>query len=384
MRSRKLVPGERDHARRASPRASARDFRRRLRFLPALDRALESADGAESGLCALAGGRGAVSGDSQGAFRSRLPAHPSRRRGPRRSGSRRRSGRTRGRQRALARSLSPHARRRSAGRAGVPAHRGPPVRRDGGHASALGTVRSEADVRRRDRPVPAPARPLLSRGLRLALGPGRRARRRERSAADRPVPGLGAVTDGDAGRYWLLPTLSWISSSDTALHLQCAAGTGAALLLLAGLAPAWSAAAAWLLYLSLSVAGQTFLEFQWDFLLTETGLLAIFLAPPLRLRLRAGLSSPPARAVSPRLAALPPDALVGRREAPERRRRLAQPHGPPRPLRDAAAAAVDRVVRAPAPGRPSRRSRASFCSSSSSRCRFSSSPRGACASSPAG
>jgi len=96
----------------------------------------------------------------------------------------------------------------------------------------------------------------------------------------------------DGGRYWLLPTLSWISSSDAALHLQCAAGTGAALLLLAGLAPAWSAAAAWLLYLSLSVAGQTFLEFQWDFLLTETGLLAIFLAPPSRWRLRSGLSTP--------------------------------------------------------------------------------------------
>jgi len=94
------------------------------------------------------------------------------------------------------------------------------------------------------------------------------------------------------GRYWLLPTLSWISSSDAALHLQCAAGSGAALLLLAGLAPAWSAAAAWLLYLSLSVAGQTFLEFQWDFLLTETGLLAIFLAPPSRWRLRSGLSTP--------------------------------------------------------------------------------------------
>jgi len=96
----------------------------------------------------------------------------------------------------------------------------------------------------------------------------------------------------DGGRYWLLPTLSWISSSDAALHLQCAAGSGAALLLLAGLAPAWSAAAAWLLYLSLSVAGQTFLEFQWDFLLTETGLLAIFLAPPSRWRLRSGLSTP--------------------------------------------------------------------------------------------
>ncbi len=95
-----------------------------------------------------------------------------------------------------------------------------------------------------------------------------------------------------AGRYWALPTLAWISSSDAALHFQCAAGTGAALLLIAGLAPAWSAAAAWLLYLSLSVAGQTFLEFQWDFLLTEAGLLAVFLAAPSRLRLRSGLFSP--------------------------------------------------------------------------------------------
>ncbi len=101
-------------------------------------------------------------------------------------------------------------------------------------------------------------------------------------------------TDGmpGAGRFWTLPTLAWISPGDTALHVQCAAGAGASLLLLAGLAPAWSAAAAWLFYLSLSVAGQTFLEFQWDFLLTETGLLAVFLAPLSRLRLRSGLFSP--------------------------------------------------------------------------------------------
>jgi predicted DCC family thiol-disulfide oxidoreductase YuxK len=95
-----------------------------------------------------------------------------------------------------------------------------------------------------------------------------------------------------AGRYWLLPTLSWISASETALHMQCAAGTAASLLLIAGMVPAWSAAAAWVLYLSLSVAGQTFLEFQWDILLTEAGLLAVFLASPTRLRLRAGLSTP--------------------------------------------------------------------------------------------
>jgi predicted DCC family thiol-disulfide oxidoreductase YuxK len=95
-----------------------------------------------------------------------------------------------------------------------------------------------------------------------------------------------------AGRYWLVPTLSWITPGDAALHVQCAAGAAASLLLLAGLLPAWSAAAAWLLYLSLSVAGQTFLEFQWDILLTEAGLLAVFLAPPSRVRLRAGLFAP--------------------------------------------------------------------------------------------
>ena len=93
-------------------------------------------------------------------------------------------------------------------------------------------------------------------------------------------------------RYWLLPTLSWISPGDAFLHVQCALGTAAALLLLAGLVPAWSAAAAWVLYLSLSTAGQTFLEFQWDILLTETGLLAVFLAAPSRVRVRSGLVAP--------------------------------------------------------------------------------------------
>jgi lipase maturation factor 1 len=93
-------------------------------------------------------------------------------------------------------------------------------------------------------------------------------------------------------RYWLVPTLSWFSPGDAFLHVQCALGTAAALFLLAGLVPAWSAAAAWLLYLSLSVAGQTFLEFQWDILLTEAGLLAVFLAAPSRLRVGSGLSAP--------------------------------------------------------------------------------------------
>ncbi len=95
-----------------------------------------------------------------------------------------------------------------------------------------------------------------------------------------------------AGRYWQLPTLCWIASSDAALHALCGLGIAASLALLAGFAPAASAAAAWVLYLSLSVAGQVFFQFQWDILLLEAGLLAIFLAPPALLRVRSGLAAP--------------------------------------------------------------------------------------------
>jgi hypothetical protein len=45
------------------------------------------------------------------------------------------------------------------------------------------------------------------------------------------------------------------------------------LFLIAGIVPAATAALLWLLYLSVTVAGQLFLEFQWDSLLLETGLL---------------------------------------------------------------------------------------------------------------
>lgn len=39
-------------------------------------------------------------------------------------------------------------------------------------------------------------------------------------------------------------------------------------------------AAMWLLYLSLVTAGQTFLHFQWDIFLLETGFITIFYAAP--------------------------------------------------------------------------------------------------------
>jgi hypothetical protein len=79
--------------------------------------------------------------------------------------------------------------------------------------------------------------------------------------------------------YWQLPGLCWFDSSDTMLHGLCAAGTVFSVLLILGVAPIPVLILLWMMYLSLSVVGQTFLGFQWDTLLLETGFFAIFLAP---------------------------------------------------------------------------------------------------------
>jgi hypothetical protein len=78
---------------------------------------------------------------------------------------------------------------------------------------------------------------------------------------------------------FLLPTLLWISSSDQALRFLCVGGAILSGLLIVGVAPVPVLVLLWSFYLSLTVAGQTFLGFQWDSLLLEAGLLAIFLAP---------------------------------------------------------------------------------------------------------
>jgi len=77
----------------------------------------------------------------------------------------------------------------------------------------------------------------------------------------------------------MLPTLCWLSSSDTFLHFLCGGGVVLSLLLILGIAPAVSLVGLVVFYLSLAIAGQTFLSFQWDILLLETAFLAIFFAP---------------------------------------------------------------------------------------------------------
>jgi len=76
-----------------------------------------------------------------------------------------------------------------------------------------------------------------------------------------------------------VPTLAWLTGAGAGLQVLCAAGSLLSLLLIVGIAPAACAALLWIAYLSLVNVGQIFLGFQWDALLLETTLLAVFLAP---------------------------------------------------------------------------------------------------------
>ena len=91
------------------------------------------------------------------------------------------------------------------------------------------------------------------------------------------LPAVRAQLGRDA--YALLPTLCWFNSSNAFLHLLCGGGVVLSLLLIFGVGPAISLVALFAFYLSLTIGGQSFLNFQWDVLLLETGFLSIFLAP---------------------------------------------------------------------------------------------------------
>ena len=91
---------------------------------------------------------------------------------------------------------------------------------------------------------------------------------------------FGVVHSQLGGRAFAeLPSLCWLFGAGWFLHALCAIGVALALLLFAGVAPAPCLALLWVCYLSLAGAGQIFFEFQWDSLLLETTLLAVFLAP---------------------------------------------------------------------------------------------------------
>ena len=79
--------------------------------------------------------------------------------------------------------------------------------------------------------------------------------------------------------YLQLPTLLWLWPGDALLMGLCWLGIALSAAAMLGLAPIAVFASLWALYLSLTVAGQDFLFFQWDLLLLETGLLAVLYAP---------------------------------------------------------------------------------------------------------
>ena len=117
-------------------------------------------------------------------------------------------------------------------------------------------------------------------------------------AADLMSEAQAAVAADGIGidRYHILPTLCWWGASDGFLIFQCAAGTVLALCVVAGVAPTICLALLWGLYLSLVTVGREFLSFQWDNLLLETGLLAIFLGP-LQILPQPARERPPSPAV---------------------------------------------------------------------------------------
>ena len=98
-----------------------------------------------------------------------------------------------------------------------------------------------------------------------------------------------------AGAWRQLPTVFWLGASDGALRTVAWGGAVLSILLVFGVAPVPVLFLLWALYLSLAVAGQDFLSFQWDALLLETGLLAMLWAPA-AWRLGRRERSPPALA----------------------------------------------------------------------------------------
>ena len=94
---------------------------------------------------------------------------------------------------------------------------------------------------------------------------------------------------GLVGHNGILPA----GVGDMWLRGVCIGGVALALLLIAGIAPAALLPLLWAGYLLLSMWCGPFLSFQWDALLLETGLLAIFMAPAAwRDRLRTAADPP--------------------------------------------------------------------------------------------
>lgn len=106
---------------------------------------------------------------------------------------------------------------------------------------------------------------------------------------DAVAQNLGSKSAG----FWELPSIFWISASDTWLQAGAWLGLLGALAMLAGFSNAPLLFVLWALYLSFTKVGQIFYGYGWDMLLCEAGFLAMFLAPVWRLRELDARSPPP-------------------------------------------------------------------------------------------
>jgi len=79
-------------------------------------------------------------------------------------------------------------------------------------------------------------------------------------------------------RFFLMPMVFWLNDSDAAIQAVCWVGAGLSLLLIVNLLPRISLFFLYALYLSLLYAGQTFMNYQWDTYLLETGFAALLLS----------------------------------------------------------------------------------------------------------
>jgi lipase maturation factor 1 len=95
------------------------------------------------------------------------------------------------------------------------------------------------------------------------------------------APYLEAVANNlGAARFWRVPTIFWVSASDSMLVAVCWIGALAAVALAIGLWHRPLLFLCWFLFLSISTVGRDFLSFQWDILLLEVGLASLLIAPP--------------------------------------------------------------------------------------------------------
>jgi hypothetical protein len=97
--------------------------------------------------------------------------------------------------------------------------------------------------------------------------------------ADRFLEHVAAELGSRGAGFWELPSLFWLSATDSWLRLGAWLGLALGLAALAGLANAPVMLALWMLYLSFTHVGQIFYGYGWDSLLCESGFLAAFLAP---------------------------------------------------------------------------------------------------------